>query len=214
MWRGFLAAVLCCAAAAAPAVDEPLGARTALELFLRDLHTLAADFTQQVLDETGSPIETSSGILRVWRPGRFSWIYREPYQQTIVSNGSTLWMYDEDLAQVTISPVTGSTAGSAAALLGDEVDLSQIYKLKQGESHGGLDWVELVPRTRDQQYTEVAIGMRGNVLASMRLVDNLGQTTVIEFQALERNPPLAPELFEFEIPDGVDVVSGTGGDTP
>lgn len=190
------------------------GAADALEAFLRDLKTLSAKFRQDVLDESGALIETSRGTLSVQRPGRFSWVYTEPYRQTIVSDGKTLWLYDEDLEQVTVNSVGTGMTGSAAALLGEEIDLGTAYEMREAGEHEGLRWVELTPRAEEAQYTRVSIGLRDGVLASMRLIDNLGQTTALTFEDLQRNPPLAASLFTFTVPEGVDVVTGSGESPP
>jgi len=41
----------------------------------------------------------------------------------------------------------------------------------------------------------------------MELRDQFGQITVIKFSTIERNAKLAPELFRFTPPKGVDVIS-------
>ena len=50
------------------------------------------------------------------------------------------------------------------------------------------------------------IGFAGDDLKAMELRDSFGQTTLIRFSALERNPPLPPATFRFVPPAGVDVV--------
>ena len=50
----------------------------------------------------------------------------------------------------------------------------------------------------------------GGVLAALDIVDHLDQITRIAFVEAELNPALAPQLFEFQMPPGVDVV----GDVP
>ena len=197
-----------------PAAAADADAGEALEAFLRDLKTLSANFRQDVLDESGALIETSRGTLSVLRPGRFSWVYTEPYRQTIVSNGETLWLYDEDLAQVTVNSVGMGMAGSAAALLGEQVNLREAYVLREEGEREGLRWVALTPRAEQPQYTQVTIGLKDGGLARMQLVDNLGQTTALTFEDLQRNPPLAPGLFTFTVPEGVDVVTGSGESPP
>jgi outer membrane lipoprotein carrier protein len=44
----------------------------------------------------------------------------------------------------------------------------------------------------------------------MELADKLGQTTLLEFSKLERNPVLDPGLFVFEVPPGADVIGDAG----
>jgi outer membrane lipoprotein carrier protein len=50
------------------------------------------------------------------------------------------------------------------------------------------------------------MGFSGKGLEVMELRDHFGQTTVIRFSGLERNPKLAPDLFKFVSPKGVDVI--------
>ncbi len=44
----------------------------------------------------------------------------------------------------------------------------------------------------------------------MRLKDNLGQTTAIDFSDVDRGAQIDPATFRFEPPAGVDVIRGTG----
>jgi outer membrane lipoprotein carrier protein len=41
----------------------------------------------------------------------------------------------------------------------------------------------------------------------MQLKDNFGQTTLLRFSNLERNPALGGSLFRFTPPKGADVIS-------
>ncbi|MSQ69065.1 MAG: outer membrane lipoprotein chaperone LolA [Gammaproteobacteria bacterium] len=179
--------------------------------FLADVRSFQADFEQQLFDEAGALIETSRGAVCIARPGRFDWDYRAPYQQRIVSDGKTLWIYDVDLAQVTVNTVTTGTGDSAAQLLGDDFDLEANFTLSEMPSVDGVEWVKLAPKKAGRQFSEVAIGLHGGELVALRLQDNLGQTTAIKFLAVTRNPRVAPERFRFEPPAGTDVIHGLGG---
>lgn len=182
-----------------------------LQGFLADVRSFQADFEQQLFDEAGVLIETSHGTVCIARPGRFDWDYRAPYQQRIVSDGKTLWIYDVDLAQVTENPVSTGTVDSAAQLLGDDFDLNANFTLSEMPAVEGVDWVKLAPKKSGRQFNEVAIGLRGGELVALRLQDNLGQTTAIKFLAVTRNPRVAPERFRFTPPAGTDVIHGIGG---
>ena len=60
--------------------------------------------------------KTSSGTFEFARPSRFRFDYKKPFEQTIVADGQTLWLYDADLNQVTArkqSQVLASTPGGA-----------------------------------------------------------------------------------------------------
>lgn len=209
--------VLCLLTVAQLARAEPVAGaegegRQYLERFLSGLNTIAAEFRQRVLDEEGAEIETSSGRVLIEKPGRFAWTYREPYAQTIVSDGRTLWLYDEDLAQVTVNAVDASAAGSAAGLLGGDVELDTRYTVEELGTRDGARWVRLVPKAQGGQYSAIEMGLDATTLTTMRLTDNLGQVTELTFSAVERNPSLDAASFRFEIPPGVDVVSGVAPD--
>ena len=192
------------------AAEAPPEGRRRLDTFLTGLVTLSAKFEQRVYDEAGVVLETAAGDLNIARPGKFSWIYLAPYHQTITSDGQTLWLYDEELAQVTVNAMDTNAAGSAAQLLGEEVDLDAQYKITETGPRAEIQWVKLVPKTAGQQYTEVEIGLGSDTLSAMRLTDNLGQVTELRFSDLQRNPALDAQQFRFKIPPGVDVVTGTG----
>jgi len=53
----------------------------------------------------------------------------------------------------------------------------------------------------------VLLGFKGDNLQAMELKDNFGQTTLLRFSNLERNPTLGSSLFRFTPPKGADVIS-------
>jgi outer membrane lipoprotein carrier protein len=142
----------------------------------------------------------------VERPGKFHWAYWEPFPQLIVSDGRSLWIYDEDLEQVTIKDVTASIDDSPAALLGGNVDVDAHYVVIEAEETEGVRWLELTPRDIESQYETVRLGFRERELAAMELFDNLGQKTRIVFQDVRRNPSLEEGLFQFVPPPDIDIV--------
>ena len=82
--------------------------------YLNGLESFSAAFAQERYDEYGELLETASGRCLVKRPGRFRWSYTSPYLQSIIGDGDTLWIYDEDLEQVTVNPMGEIQAGSPA----------------------------------------------------------------------------------------------------
>jgi chaperone LolA len=198
--QAFVSCVLLLVAAARAEPGNPL------EMFLSGLDTLSAGFEQTLSNELGEELERSVGAVYVERPGKFHWAYWEPFPQLIVSDGRSLWIYDEDLEQVTIRDVIASIDDSPAALLGGDVDLDAHYVVIDAGEVDGVQWLELTPRDIESQYETVRLGFREGQLAGMELFDNLGQKTRIAFQDVRRNPPLERSLFEFSPPEGVDVV--------
>lgn len=76
-----------------------------LETFVRTAKTGRAEFTQVVtaLPKDGQTVKprTSGGVFEFQRPNRFKFSYKKPFEQLILADGKTLWLFDADLNQVT-----------------------------------------------------------------------------------------------------------------
>jgi outer membrane lipoprotein carrier protein len=176
-----------------------------VEAAVSGLSSLRAEFRQTVTDANGVETERAEGTVTLAKPGRFRWEYRVP-AQLIVSDGTTVWLYDVDLAQVTVRPAADSLAGSPALLLAGQSDLEAEYDIADGGDADGLAWSRLTPRGADGDFRELRVGIAGSELKRMLLVDKLGQTTRLEFERIERNPRIDAAAFRFTPPPGVDVV--------
>lgn len=177
-----------------------------LKSFLHNSRTVKAQFSQTVLDRNGKQVQSASGVMQFSRPGKFRWIYEKPYAQLIVGDGTKVWMHDADLNQVTVKKLDQVLGSSPAALLAGDNEIERNFDLVDGGRGEGLEWVEAVPKTKDGGFEKIRIAFRDGTLAAMELRDHFGQTTVIRFAAVERNPKLAPSLFSFTPPRGADVI--------
>jgi len=182
-------------------------AQTRLATFVSQTKGLKAHFSQTVFDRNGRKTQESSGILFFSRPGKFRWVYQKPYAQLLVGDGKRLWIYDEDLDQVTVRKLDIAIGDSPAALLAGENDIEKRFLLKEVGSRDGLDWVEAAPKSKEGSFEMVRLGFKGDALQAMELKDNFGQTTLLHFSNLERNPAMGSSLFRFTPPKGADVIS-------
>jgi outer membrane lipoprotein carrier protein len=110
--------------------------------FFNELHTLQADFDQQVVDSEHNVIQSSQGHMWIKRPGRFRWDYETPYRQQIVADGERLWSYDEDLEQVTVQKVSDVLTSTPAMLLSGGQPLEEVFvieELKPSKSRRGVE---------------------------------------------------------------------------
>jgi len=69
-----------------------------------------------------------------------------------------------------------------------------------------MNWVEATAKADESGFEKIRLGFVGADLRAMELFDNFGQTTLIRFSRLERNPQLPSATFKFTPPAGVDVV--------
>ena len=179
-----------------------------LKAFIRDTRTVRAIFSQTVLDRNMQIVQKGGGTMQFERPGKFRWVYEKPYSQLIVGDGTKVWFYDQDLNQVTVRKLDVAIGSSPAALLAGSNDIENSFDLAEAGSAGGTEWLEARPRAKESTFEWVRLGfsMEGT-LKTMELHDNFGQTTVLAFSQLEKNPKLAPDLFKFIPPRGADVIS-------
>jgi outer membrane lipoprotein carrier protein len=159
-----------------------------------------------VLDKNARATQSANGRLAFSRPGKFRWEYEKPYRQLIVGDGVKLWVYDEDLNQVTVKKLEGALGSSPAALLAGSNEIEEHYNLNAIGMKDGLDWLEAYPKSSDSMFKKVRMGFKGNTLDTMELHDQLGQVTVIRFSRIERNPKLRADAFAFTAPKGADVI--------
>ncbi len=193
-------ALLVSGGSSAQDVDQRLGA----------IRTLRGDFVQEVRDNRGALKERAEGSFALARPGRFDWHYQVPAEQRLVSDGTTVWLYDVDLEQVTRRQLGEALSATPLALLAGTGKVGQTHRVELLPAQSGLDWVRLVPLASDAEFTEVLMAFRGASPAVMELHDRLGQKTVISLLRVELNVPIPSTAFQFEPPEGVDVI-GLGG---
>ena len=184
-----------------------------LENFMRNARSGQAEFTQTVttpakVDESPRT-KQSSGSFAFQRPGRFSFVYRKPFAQTIVADGTTLWLYDADLNQVTQRAQEQALGATPAALLASAPDLAALraeFTLKNAPERDGLQWVLATPKAEGGTLKSVQVGFAQGQLAALEIADSFGQQSRIRFSGLQLNPSLPASTFRFTPPAGADVL--------
>ncbi len=178
----------------------------ALRSFIAATATAQGEFVQKVYDRQHKVTQESNGTLAFSRPGRFRWTYAKPYAQLIVGDGAKVWIYDEDLKQVTVRRLDRALGSTPAALLAGSNEIERAFTLSDQGEKDGLEWVEARPREKESNFETIRMGFGFSGLETMELADSFGQTTVLKFTALRRNPKLNASLFKFVPPKGADVI--------
>lgn len=184
-----------------------------LEKFVKTVKTGRTDFTQLVTappkDGQPSRVKKSSGSFEFSRPGRFKFVYKKPFEQFIVADGQTLWLYDVDLNQVTArkqAQALGSTPAALIASATDMVALQADFTLSPVPDSEGLEWVQATPKARDSSLQYVRIGFKGADLAALDILDSFGQLSSMRFTTLQSNTAFEPNSFAFKPPGGADLI--------
>ncbi|MDD2878956.1 MAG: outer membrane lipoprotein chaperone LolA [Rhodoferax sp.] len=192
-----------------------------LEMFVKNVKSGRADFSQVVTSPAKEgqlpKVKTSTGQFEFARPNRFRFNYTKPFEQTIVADGQTLWLYDADLNQVTArkqSAVLGSTPAALIASAADLQALKADFLLADAPDANGLQWVTATPKSKDGQLQSVRVGFRvageaaapTSTLEVLEILDSFGQRSVLTFKQFQSNPALPSTAFAFKPPVGADVI--------
>jgi outer membrane lipoprotein carrier protein len=176
------------------------------EAYLRDTRSARADFVQRVFDRNGTLVQESSGSFEFQRPGLFRWTYSKPMPQLIVGDGKDVWIYDQDLDQVTVRRMAKALGSTPAALLAGSADVERAFEFSEGGEHDGLQWLDAKPRDPDAGFGRIRLGLGPNGVQAMEMSDHFGQTTYLTFHRISLNPKLDPSVFRFTPPKGADVL--------
>lgn len=174
--------------------------------FYNQTHAMRAEFSQVVTDKQGRKVQEVQGEMQLKRPNKFRWDYNKPYEQQIVSDGKQVWLYDTELAQVTVRALSKALGSSPAALLAGDDTLDKNFKFTNASQNNDIDWVKAVPKTEDSGFESILLGFKAGELKEMELIDSFGLQTKISFSNIEQNPSLDNKTFLFKTPKGVDVV--------
>jgi outer membrane lipoprotein carrier protein len=206
--RALLLAILVLASSSPVRADALKDALAKLQSRYETTKTMEAQFKQTVESPTlTSPLKTS-GKVAFEKPNRMRWDYDPPDKQTIVGDGSNLWLFQPDMNQVIKAPL-GEAFQAATPL----TFLSGLGQLER-DFHASLEqetpdtWVlKLVPKQ------DAAMGVLGLTvrkgdasIAEARITDAVGTTTRIAFSNERRNAAIEAARFTFTPPPGVDVV--------
>ena len=174
--------------------------------FVSSTQSARASFEQKVFDRSKRLVQESRGTFAFARPGKFRWVYEKPYAQTIVGDGTRVWVHDEELKQVTVKRIDQALTSTPAALLAGNADAMKSFELNDQGQRDGLEWLEAVPRQKEGGFERIRIGFGASGLEVMELTDGFGQLTLLRFTRFERNAAIDASTFRFTPPKGVDVI--------
>jgi len=203
----FSLALVASLAWAEPVVEQETerpDARAQLDVFSQGLESISARFSQMTLDPDGLVIDSSEGAMVFQAPDRFRWSYEEPFPMEIVADGKQLWHYDESLDQVTVREQPAAGESPLMVLTQPEL-LDRFYRI---EDSGRRDVLRFRPLSDEVEFEFATLEFYQGEPVMLELLDRFQQITRLELIDLERNPELEADLFEFEVPEGADVLQG------
>ena len=179
---------------------------TRLSQLLEKSKTITANFSQLTLDGSGTQLQETKGEMSVQRPGLFYWHTEAPQEQTMISDGQKVTLWDPDLEQATIKKLDHRLTQTPALLLsGDVSKISESFDISSKQAGEVMEFT-LKPKTKDTLFDSLNLSFRNGMINNMRLVDSVGQRTDILFSGVKANEPIPASKFKFVIPKGADVI--------
>jgi outer membrane lipoprotein carrier protein len=185
-----------------------------LENFVKTTKSGKSEFTQTVTSPAKAGeaprVKNSSGIFEFQRPGQFRFQYKKPFEQLILADGTSLWIYDADLNQASRRKQSAAFANTPAALIASATDLSALrseFALENAPEKDGMSWVSAKPKSANSTLELVRIGFRGEALQQLDITDSFGQRSIINFTSMQANIALPPDSFKFTPPAKAEVLN-------
>lgn len=204
--------------AAPPDVDATCGTTTAAAVqahyeSVRDIDSRFTQTTRSVALGTGAAASSTATTGRVLfaKPGKMRWAYETPAPSLVISDGKTLWIYDPASKEAQrFSVSAGYLTGAALSFLLGEGDLVTEFEVSAKSCEGAQVELRLLPRG-DSTYESLLLTVvrtSGQVLKTS-IVDLFGNVTIVAFAKTRTNTDPAASMFEFEPPDGAQVIDLT-----
>lgn len=174
-----------------------------LQELLSSFSAFEGSFSQAQFASDNTELSRSSGQFTLVRPDQIRWETLQPFPQLLVTSGQAVWLYDPDLEQATVSPLSDQLVNTPAVLFSSDANAVEAsYWVSMPESDRFL----LVPKSEHSQFKRLTLVFSDGMPRSMSLVDGFGQRTDITFSDTELDQPVPAERFEFSPPKGTDIL--------
>lgn len=177
---------------------------------VRDLSASFEQTVRSTMSGLGGDAK-SSGKVVFSKPGRMRWSYLEPQPSEVISDGSTLWLYDPVAREAQKLLVTqGYLAGAGLQFLLGEGELLREFAVTatqcgaEGQTSVELELLPRAPASFERMRLRVVV--ETGEVEETTVVDLFGNETRIQFSDRQINRDPAPETFQFEAPEGVEVI--------
>jgi outer membrane lipoprotein carrier protein len=152
---------------------------------------------------------TESGVVSIKRPGRMRWEYREPEKKLFVADGKTFYFYVPADRQVIVRKPGGERGIPALLLAGQGGILTEFTVAMEPAPSPGVQRLKLTPRREDPEVETVFLEVDGgDRVRGIEVLDPQGNQSRFVFEDIRENVGLRDGLFRFQIPQGVEVVTG------
>lgn len=186
-----------------------------IQIRYEEAKTFKAKFSQKAFVQIMDQTQSAEGEVIIKKPGKMKWVYKNPDPQTLIVNDNTFWLYAPEENQVTKASIKDVyTDNTPALFLSGEGKLTDSFRLEKVIKNEKTSQVLLIPLQKDRGMEKLAllVDNKKYQIISSKVYDSLGNTTEIAFESIEINLTFPDSLFDFETPEGVDLIDASDRD--
>jgi outer membrane lipoprotein carrier protein len=183
-----------------------------VQAFYDKTSTFQSDFHQEFVVKAYNQKKSSRGHVTFAKPGKMDWNYDDPVGNRVVSDGTTLRVYEAANKQMFEQTVTQSQYPAALSFLTGQGKLGDSFnfELKTGDEMSFPGGVVLIgtPKTATPAYQKVLFYI-DNATSQVRrvmIIDGQGNRNRFDFANPRVNDTVKPDTFKFSPPPGTAVV--------
>jgi len=168
----------------------------------------SASYEQTSILKALETTETASGKVFFSHPGMMRWEYTAPEVHQIISDGVNLWIYKPDEKQVTKgSAEKFFKEGAGGAFLSDISTMRKNYNITINSADSSIIEMTMIPKKKNPDISSITIRVAKDNYNIKKVVtfNSYGDATELLFSNINFTD-LDDALFEFSIPNGVDII--------
>lgn len=194
------------------------------------LNDVQADFSQRTAIASIKKEQLGHGRLYIKKPTRstamFRFNYEKPLQQ-IVTNGKSVWFYLPENKQVLVSDSANLFDAQNGITLNYLTGMERLSKdftarfAGNGRDKKGNYVVELLPKKQNRVIAKLQLTVAAEAVEQFKLAgkakdpfpiissvvyDPFGNRTTMDFSRIKVNRGMSSSLFNFKIPQGIEVI--------
>ena len=185
---------------------------TKVQTFYDRTHSFKSDFTQEFFVKAYNQKKTSKGRVTFSKPGKMEWVYDEPKDNRVVSDGATLKVYEAQNRQMFEQQVDKSQYPAALSFLTGQGKLTDTFdfQVMSGSAMNFPGGHVLVgtPKQPTPAYQKVLFYVDASTWQVRRVMvlDGQGNRNRFDFANPRVNEAVEPKQFQFTPPQGTSVV--------
>ncbi len=177
------------------------------------INDFSSKFTQEATVKALNKVQRAQGDVWFKKPGKMRWNYSRPTKDQIVSDGITIWFYNEEEKQVIESPLSEVIdTPTTTTLISGLGNLKNLFDARfstnsPAKENNNSYFIDLLPKDNSEEYSIVTVAVdKGSMLVNtIYLYDPFGNLTTVKLNDMQINNGIPDSLFKFKVPKGAEI---------